>query len=428
MDYELSISELSETRRAIDVKVQRPVLNQRIETAARSISGRVEVKGFRRGKAPVSLIQKMYGDRLKLDVLEELWRLAEQKLKSDPNLNIFGFSELTLDDVSESEVAIKVEATLYPQPKLERLTGLEISYDVENFSDKLVEDALLEARRRGAKSEPVTDRDIAETGDLVNISYQASFEEEGFPGSSEPDAHVEIGSGRSVADLEQGLIGKKVGETYEIPVVFPADYPEETLQGKKAIYKVEILKLERQELPELTDEYAKDILGADSVADLRERFEKRIRARLEERAETAKRAAVFKAIYEANPFEIGDLIIEEQMRLQLMRFGLLNPRDKQTYQSDLARFKPILGEQAKKEAAEGFIVDALVAHYGVKPTEEEVDKWVEKRADRFETSAEDIKKEFHYSRDPERLTDIVAREIALEKFLEGSKVIENPKA
>src|SRR5687767_2318708 len=98
MDYELSINELSESRRAIGVKIQRPVFNQRVEKAARSLSSRAEIKGFRKGKAPVSMIQKIYGDRIKLDVVEGFWRDAAQQLQSDPNLPIFGFSNMEFKD------------------------------------------------------------------------------------------------------------------------------------------------------------------------------------------------------------------------------------------------------------------------------------------------------------------------------------------
>ena len=197
--------------------------------------------------------------------------------------------------------------------------------------------------------------------------------------------------------------------------------------GKTALYKVEVKGLERADLPELTDEYAKEHLGADSVSDLKEKFAKRIQRRLDERTETAKRAAVFKALYEANPFEIGDLIIEEQMRHQLMRFGVLNPKDRESRFSDVSRFKALLGEQAKLEAAESFMVDALIKAYKIEPSEKQIEDWVAVQADRYETTAEDIKKEFNFAKEPERLKNSVALELAMEKLLAESKVTEKPK-
>jgi len=211
-------------------------------------------------------------------------------------------------------------------------------------------------------------------------------------------------------------------------VKFPADYPEESVREKKAHYHVDIKGLERADVAELTDEYVKENLGAETVTELKERFEKRIKLRLEERAETSKRSALFKAIYEANPFEVGDLIIEEQMRTQLMRFGVINPRDPNSSQMDVTRFKPLLGEQAKNEVVEGFLANALVTHYKLEPSNEQVDAWVKDQAERYETEEEQVKKEFDFEKDPKRLTDTVARELAVEKVLAASKVVENPKA
>lgn len=427
MDYNLSINEISESRRQIGVKVPKPVFDERVTKAARTLSGRAEIKGFRKGKAPVHIIQKMYGDRLRLDVVEGIWREAAMQLQNDPTLEIFGFSNMQVEDGENSEIAINVEATLLPKPKLEKLKGLEISFESEKFNDALVDEALLEARRRGAKTSPVTDRNKAESGDLVNISYEAKIDGEVFPGSAEENSYVEIGSGRSVADLESGLIGQTVGEKCELNVTFPEDYPQEEIRGKTAVYKVEVKGLERAELPELTDEYVKEHLGAETVVEIKEKFAKRIQRRLDERTETAKRAAVFKALYDANPFEIGDLIIEEQMRHQLMRFGVLNPKDRESRFSDVSRFKPLLGEQAKLEAAESFIVEALVKTYNIEPTEAQIEDWVNVQAGRYETTPEEIKKEFNFAKEPERLKGSVALELAMDKLLADSKVTEKPK-
>jgi len=427
MDYDLSINEISESRRQIGVKVPKPAFDDRVSKAAKTLSVRAEIKGFRKGKAPVHIIQKLYGERLKLDVVEGIWREAAQQLQNDPTLEIFGFSNMQVEDGENSEVAINVEATLLPKPKLEKLTGLEISFESEKFNESLVDEALLEARRRGAKTTPVTDRTTAESGDLVNISYEATIVGETFPGSAEENSYVEIGSGRSVADLEAGLIGKTVGEKCELNVTFPEDYPQAELRGKTAVYKVEVKGLERAELPELNDEYVKEHLGAETVSEVKEKFAKRIQRRLDERTETSRRAAVFKALYEANPFEIGDLIIEEQMRHQLMRFGVLNPKDRESRFSDVSRFKALLGEQAKLEAAESFLVEALVKAYKIEPTDKQIEDWVQVQAGRYETTPEEIKKEFNFSKEPERLKGSVALELAIEKLLADSKVTENPK-
>ena len=427
MDYDLQINEISESRRQIGVKVPKPVFDTRLNQAAKQLSGRAEIKGFRKGKAPAHIIQKMYGDRLRLDVVEGIWREAAMQLQNDPTLQIFGFSNMQVEDSKDSDVAISVEATLLPKPNLKTLKGLEISFESEKFNESLVDEALLEARRRGAKTNPVTDRNIAESGDLVNISYVATIDGEPFPGSTENNSYVEIGSGRSVADLEAGLIGKTVGVKCDLTVVFPDDYPQTEIRGKSAIYSVEVKGLERAELPELTDEYVKENLGAETVSEIKEKFAKRIQRRLDERTETAKRAAVFKALYEANPFEIGDLIIEEQMRQQLMRFGVLNPKDKESRFSDVSRFKALLGDQAKLEAAESFLVEALVKAFKIEPTDKQIEDWVAVQADRYETTSEEIKKEFNFSKEPERLKGSVALELAMEKLLADSNVTEKPK-
>jgi len=429
MSYEISVNELSESRRGVGAKIPRAVYDKKMSSMVQSISQRVELKGFRKGKAPVSMVQKLYGEQIRADLLEEIWRDIYQEAVTSNGLQVVGVSNLHFHDEDPAkDVHIHAEFALVPRPKLANIKGLEITVETEKFTDKLVEDAIEEIRRRSAKVQPIEGRETAENGDLVNISFEATLEGEEFPGNKEESSYVEIGSGRSVSDLENGLVGLKVGEKKEITVKFPEEYSDKNLAGKSALYKVEVKTIERVELPELTDEFVKENLQDENVADFKAKLTTRIERRLKERNHAAQIDALVKAIFEANTFEIPDAMVDEQIRMKLFEFGVLDPKDRNSYGRDVSRFRPMLGEVAKNEVTKAVIFERLVEELQVEPTDAEIDSWVEAQAASYETTVEQIRKEFQADKNNDRLKDVVARERAVEQILAESKVIEQPKA
>lgn len=424
-DYEVSVSEISENRREVGVTIARPVFDKKLSAAVQSLSSKVELKGFRKGKAPVHLIRKLYGDQIKADVIEDIWRDAYQEIVTSRSLEVVGVSGIKLhDEEGSSEVKIEAEFSLFPRPTLNNLEGLEITVESEKFSEKLVDEAIEELRRRAGEVVPVTDRDEAKEGDLLNISYETTVG--GEAGGSEEDSYVEIGSGRSLKDLEMGLIGAKVGELREVPVVFPDDYGDQSLAGKAATYQVTVKKLEQMKLPELNDEFVKEHVGEESVAAFKETLTKRIKRRLDERNHTAQVDAVLKAVYEANSFEIPDMMIDEQIRHKLMEFGVVKKTDRSPMQ-DVSGFRPLLGEMAKAEVVKAIVLERLVEQLGINPTEQQVEQWIEGQASRYEVEQSVILDEFGAKKDRKRIKDVVARETAIEQIVSQSKIVEQPK-
>ncbi len=429
MAFEISVNEVSESRRDVGITVPRKNYESKMQRAVQALIGRVEIKGFRKGKAPESVVRKMYGDRLKADVMEEIWRDAYRDVVTEKSFEVVGVSKLHFHDENpEEDIKIHAEFAIMPRPELKKLDGLTVQVETEKFTEKLVDEAIDEVLRRSSKVNAIQGRDSAQRGDLVNISFEANIEGEPFSGSKEESSYVEIGSGRSIKDLEEGLIGQKVGETREIAVKFPDDYADQNLAKKTATYQATVKTIEQVELPEFTDAFVKETLNEESVADFKEKLTKRIQRRLDERNHSAQIDAMIKALYEANTFEIPEVMVDEQIRGKLFELGILNPKDENAYRRDVSRFRPLVGEMATKEVTKAIILERLVEQLEVDASDEEVDKWVNTQATRYETTGDQIREEFDFSRDPKRLKDVVRREKAVEQILAKSKVIEQPKA
>jgi trigger factor len=423
-EYEVSVSEISENRREVGVIIARPTFDKKLNAAVQSLATKVELKGFRKGKAPVALVKKLYGDQIKADVIEDIWRDAFQDVVTNRALEVVGVSRFRLhDEEGSAELKIEAEFALLPRPVFAKLDGLEISVETEKFNENLVEEAIQELRRRAAEVEEVTDRDVAVEGDLLNISYEILID--GKTHGGDDDSHVEIGSGRSLKDLEAGLIGAKLGEQREVSVTFPGDYGDQSLAGKSATYKVSVKRLQRMNLPEMTDDFVKEYLGEESLASFRESLTKRIKRRLDERNHSAQVDAVVKAIYDANPFEIPELMIDEQIRFKLKELGVEKQDDYS--RRDVSQLRPFLGEIATQELIKVIVLERLVEQLEIKPDDEQVERWVEDQANRYEVEKSEILAEFGAKRDRRRIKDVVAREAAIEQIVGRSKVIEQPK-
>ncbi|MCA9774796.1 MAG: trigger factor [Myxococcales bacterium] len=282
------------TARSLRVEVPAERVGAEFQKAYESVRRNARIKGFRQGKAPLSLIKGMYGEQVRNQVMEELVSETYPKALTDHALTPINAPNFDSGDLREGEpFAYTATFDVRPDVTLANYTGLTVEVEVEKVEDKNVDEALGRLRESRAKAVPLLEDRPAAAGDVVTIDFVGRRDGRPIPKAAGQDFVFELGREALIADLEAGVAGMKPGESREIDVAFPEDYHDEGLRGAKATFSVTLKLLQRKEFPELTDEFAQS-LGAEFPT--LEALRNRVRDDLEKAAEAAKQRAIRQAI------------------------------------------------------------------------------------------------------------------------------------
>lgn len=427
-EVKVSVESKSEVERSISIEIPRSIYNEKFERAIRKAAQQARVKGFRPGRAPKAVIQKLYGSQIHQDVLGELVSSAYHDAVETHALKVVGYPDIAIDGQGEGEGNFVVTAgvSVFPEPKIENYMGLEFEVAVDSYSSEMFDEQVQRMREAYADTVPVADRSLAEEGDTALIDYRGTIEGAEFPGSVGQDVHVVLGSGTLAASLEQAMIGQKIGEEREIFVDFSEqDNPE--LAGKTALYVVKLKGLFSKELPALDDEFAAKTNLGETIAAFNEKLESLLREDLERRNKGAKEEAYFKTLLEKNTFEVPQAMCDEEIRNFLFEMGLLDPSNQQSRNFDVTAFRETLGEAASFRVRQAVALNAIIQAEDAKAEREDVEAWLEQRAAIEQRSREDVDKAYGFPKNLARLQRLVTRETMLEKLIASAKIKEVPK-
>ena len=361
--------------------------------------GRFNIPGFRKGKVPRKIIEMNYGEEIFYEdainlILPEAYEDAVKELELEP----VDRPDIDIEDIEKGKpILVKVEVDVKPEFKLGDYKSIELEKIEYNVTDEMVEHELEHVRDENARLLDASDREVKDK-DILTIDFAGFIDEEQFPGGTAEGFELTIGSNMFIPGFEEQLIGKKKDEEVEVKVTFPEEYHEETLAGKEAIFKVVIHDIKEKELPELDDEFAKDVSEFDTLeeykADIRERLEKDLKE--QEKVETENR--VIEKALEISEVDIPDGMVESQIDDEMRQFDYRlrsQGLDLEKYLEFTGSNPEDLREQLKPSALNRVKVDllleAIVKAEGIEVTEEELEKELEDLAEQY--AAED-KEEF----------------------------------
>ena len=222
-------------------------------------AAKISVPGFRPGKAPRHVIEKMYGKGIFFeDAINNLLPTAYPEAVAASGLTVVGAPEIDVEAIDDNGVTVVAKVTLRPELTVTEYKGLSASYKAEKPTEAEIDAELNRVRERQGRQIEITDR-AAEMGDTATIDYSGSVDGVKFEGGTAEDQPLKLGSGTFIPGFEEQVAGHTIGETFDVNVTFPTEYHAEELAGKEAVFVVTIKKLEVTELPELDDEFAKDV-------------------------------------------------------------------------------------------------------------------------------------------------------------------------
>jgi trigger factor len=315
------VTELPDSRVRVEVEVPAELVERGVSRAARSLAREMRMPGFRKGKAPPSLvIQRLgFGTVLQEAIRESLPEWYEQGLLrsgvspvGDPDIEIVSAPE------AEGEpLGFKFEIGVRPKAKLGEYKGLEVGRAESEPADEIVDREIERIREGFTKLEPV--ERAAADGDVLLVDYEGLIDGKAFEGGKETDGMLELGSGRFIEGFEEQLTGVSGGEQREVKVSFPEDYGAEHLAGQEAVFTVDVKEVREKVLPELDDDFASEASEFDTLDELRADIGKRVGEAVDERAEQDFRAAAVDAAVDAATIDLPDALVAARAAERLER-------------------------------------------------------------------------------------------------------------
>ena len=296
----------------IEFSVSKEVYEKAEMEAYRKNVKTISVPGFRKGKAPKAIIERMYGKGVWFeDAINACIPEAFEEAVREAELNIVG--QPTFDIVStEGDIVLKAEGFVKPVVEIKDYKGIKVEKNVEAVTDEAVDAEIEAARKRNARTVEVTDR-AAAMGDTANIDYEGFVDGVAFDGGKGEGHDLKLGSGSFIPGFEEQVAGHTVGEEFDVNVTFPTEYHASELAGKAATFKTKINTIKFEELPELDDEFVKDVSEFDTLAEYKADVKAKMEKRNDDRAESELGNTLALALAEKLEGEIPEVMYEAEV-------------------------------------------------------------------------------------------------------------------
>ena len=359
----------------------------------------IQIPGFRKGKATQGMIEKVYGEgAFYEEALEIVYPEAVGAAFDEAGLNVIDQpSDVEFPTMSKTEgVVIKMKVTTYPEVKLGEYKGIKGKMLDTEATDEDVETELKNMQERNSRLVTVEDRESA-MGDTCDINFEGFVDDVAFDGGKGENYPLELGSNSFIPGFEEQVAGHKAGEEFDVNVTFPEQY-EPSLAGKGAVFKCKINEIKAKELPELDDEFAKDVSEFDTLDELKDDLKKQIAERKEANAKTDFENQIIEQICENMEVEIpkcmftqkcDEMVQDYAYRLQMQ--GLDLNTYLQYLDQTMDQFKEQFMEGAKQQVKTKLALDAIVKAENIEASEEEIEAEVNKLAEQYNMEADKIK-------------------------------------
>ena len=291
----------------LEFSVDKDTFEKAVSNAYRKQVGKITVPGFRKGKAPRSVIEKMYGKGFFYeDAINEVLPDAFDAALKESALDMVGQPEFDVVSIDDNGVVMSAKVAVKPDAKIEGYFGIEAEKQVAEVTDEEVENEINTIRERNSREIEITDDTKSEMGDVCTIDYEGFVDGVAFEGGKGEDYPLKLGSGNFIPGFEEQVAGHKIDEAFDVNVTFPEEYHAKELAGKAAVFKTVIHKIKHIELPALDDDFAKDVSEFDTMDEYRADIKAKIAKRHEDEADRKFEDAILDTLIEKLDAEIPE--------------------------------------------------------------------------------------------------------------------------
>ncbi|RHQ98135.1 trigger factor [Ruminococcus sp. OM08-7] len=395
----LQVEKMEKNMAKLTIEVAAEDLEKAMQNAYQKAKGRISIPGFRKGKAPRKMIEQMYGKGVFLeDAVNALIPEHYSKALAECELEIVSQPTIDITQAEPGKALIfTAEVATKPEVTLGDYKGVEVPKTEITVTDEDVDAEIKKEQEKNSRTINVEDRG-AQLQDVVTIDFEGSVDGVPFDGGQATEYPLTLGSNTFIPGFEDQLVGAKVGDDVDVKVTFPEEYQAKELAGKEAIFKCAVKKIEAKELPELDDDFAKDVSEFDTLAEYKEHVKTNLVERKENEAKRAKEdAAVDKAIENAQ-MDIPEAMLQTQCRQMLDDFsrrmqsqGLSMDQYFQFTGMTAEKMMEDMKPQALKRIQTRLVLEKVAEAENIQPTEEEVNEEISKMAEAYKMEADKLK-------------------------------------
>ena len=431
MSVQVSVEKLEHSMAKLTITVPADRFNKAVNNAYLKQRKNIAVPGFRKGKAPLAIVEKMYGSEMFYEdaaneVINESYPEALEQLE---DLMITSRPAFDLVQIGKGQEFIyTAEVATKPEVKLGQYKGLEVEAVEITVTPEEVEEEIANVQKQNGRD--ISIEDPAENDDTVVIDYVGSIDGVEFEGGKGENHSLKLGSGSFIPGFEEQLVGAKAGDEVKVEVTFPEDYHAEELAGKAAVFEVKVHEVRRTELPEIDDDFAQDVSEFDTLEEYKKDVEKQVRERKEKEALTVKQQKLVDQIIENSEMDIPQVMIESAAEELLERYTSQMGVNAQQYMqyTGLSReqaLEPVMAP-ALKNIQTSLVLQAVAEAEGITMSDEELDAEFVKLAEQYNMTVDKLKELFDQNAIAAMKGDYVAQKAL--HFVTDAAVEVAPKA
>ncbi len=424
----LQVEKLEKNMAKLTVEASAEELEKAIEKAYQKQKKQISIPGFRKGKVPRQMVEKMYGrevfyedaaNELIPDAYDKALSECEEDIVSSPKIEVVQI-EAGKPFIFTATVALKPEVTLgkYKGVKIDKIDTEVTEEDVDAEIDR--------ERENNARTITVEDRPVKD-GDLTTLDFEGFVDGVAFEGGKGENYPLTIGSGAFIPGFEEQLIGAQIGKEVDVKVTFPEDYQAKELQGKEAVFKCTIKEIKEKELPEADDEFASEVSEFDTFAEYREDVKKNLAEKKEKDAKNRREEAALKAVVDEAKMEIPEAMLETQQRQMVDEFAqriTMQGLSMEQYFQFTGTSYEQLAEQMKPQAEERIrarlVLEAVAGAENIEATDEDYEQELKTMAEVYQMEVDKVK-ELMGEREKKNIMQDIAVRKAAEFIAENAK-------
>ncbi len=395
----LQVEKLEHNMAKLTIEAPAEDLEKALQNAYLKQRKKINIPGFRKGKVPRQIIEKMYGPAVFYeDAANELINTAYRDALDETDEEIVSRPQIEVTQIEKGKPFIfTAEVALKPSVDLGKYKGVKVEKINTEVSDKEVEDRLKEEQSRNSRLVPVEGR-AAKDEDTVNIDYSGSVDGVKFDGGTAEGQDLVLGSHSFIDNFEDQIIGKNIGDEFDVNVTFPDEYHEESLAGKPAVFKVKLNGIKENQLPELDDDFASDVSEFSTMDEYREDVKKKLKESKENEARNIKADQAVKAIIADSNMDIPEAMVDTEAEQMAENYSARFRQQGFTLQQYMQlsgmtpeKFKEDMSEQAKLNIQSRLVLEAIAEKEKLEASEEELDKELENIAKMYRVDKDKVR-------------------------------------
>ncbi|MCL1857893.1 MAG: trigger factor [Oscillospiraceae bacterium] len=414
----------------LEIEIAKNIFDETVTKIFRAKAANMSVPGFRKGKAPRNIIEKMYGKGVFYEeALNELLPQAVDEAVAESKIKQVSRPEIDVKEIDENGVVVTAKFTVKPEVEIKNYKNLEASKTVVIVSPEDIDKEVEAVRKRNARSIEITDRP-AQKDDEVNIDFEGFVDDIPFEGGKADGHKLKLGSGEFIPGFEDQITGKNIGDEFDVNVTFPEDYHGEDVKGKEAVFKVKLNEIRYEELPELDDEFAQDVSEFDTLEAYREDVKSKIKERNNKRADVSVEEQLVDGIIANLEADIPEIMITNEvdnqfqdyayrMQSQGIDMDMYMKYTGMTAEAMRGQFKDNAERQVKTRLA----LEKIVALENIEASEEDIEKEYDKMAEAYKMEKDQIKERV----DANMLKEDITVRKAVEFVKENANITEVEK-